>query len=161
MTRSLPILALLLALWPHFAAAPTPRPPEQIRAPYRPLVNPRLVVRICRFETRGEKNPWDAVGGYSEFGPCQIKLDTAREATGFTGSNRDLIDELFERAHYYGQRVADYCYRKGWTTNYDVAYCWKGGPRGRSGNDISRRFARRIVHQWEVDRLKKLWQSDL
>ena len=70
MTRSLPILALLLALWPHVATAPIPRPrpPEQIRTRegyYHPLVNPRLVVRICRAETNRD---FDAIGKVGEIG---------------------------------------------------------------------------------------------
>ncbi len=65
MIRAFLILAAYMAFSATFAAAPTPRPPEQIRAPYRPLVNPRLVVRICRQESNGDM---DAIGKATEIG---------------------------------------------------------------------------------------------
>ncbi len=161
------ILALLLALWPHFAAAPTPRarPPEQIRTRdgyYHPLVNPRLVVWICRAETNRD---FDAFGEkHGEIGACQIRLGSAREAVpSYMGSNQSLVEALFTNPYWWAQRLADKCFREGWRTAYQIAYCYNGGWRNRRGftnsNGQARRYAKKIASRWEADRLKLHWIS--
>ena len=87
MTRSLPILALLLALWPHFAAAPTTEPPiapaatitrseaHALAMKYgsRIVARPLLLDALCWEESHGDARAKSTAGA---LGACQILVTT-------------------------------------------------------------------------------------
>ena len=69
------------------------------------------------------------------------------------------MNDLFDNPYWWGQRIADHCYRKGWRTAYGVAFCYNGGPRAKRSKVSARRYARQIAEDHAERRLAMLWKG--
>lgn len=78
---------------------------------------------VCSYETRGEKDPDDAVGSSGELGACQILPGTARQV-GYKGKNRDLFDHQVNE--YWALVKLAACARK-YVTVRGLAWCYHRG----------------------------------
>jgi len=84
---------------------------------------------ICKWETRGERNPDKAPGAHGEIGRCQIKPGTAREA-GFRGDLKDLWEPAINRA--WALELLRQCRTKyGPRSEARLVWCYHKGPRAR------------------------------
>ena len=152
-------IALFLAL-PGVSMAPF-MPPARIayfRAPVVTRISPHLVITICRWETRGMPDRWNAIGRAGEIGACQIKPDTAREATKFKGTNPELIADIFKRSSWYAEKVLEKCLDWGWKNDsYDMPYCYNGGFRATRGRRSIHKYARQVSGDYATRTLARLW----
>ena len=152
MRALIPAVAVLAAvlLSPAVVVAPEATEPPRVQHPLTPI--------ICKFETRAERDPDDAVSRahHPALGRCQVKPDTAR-AVGYRGTNallmtdsttnRRIADRIIWRCskRYRAARVGPR-----WTAAYLTAYCYHAGFRGvlnakRRSRDYARNIALRVA----------------
>ena len=142
--------------------------PDYIRAPHLPipygLMFPPLDIRldaIKHMESGSIKQDGCMIGDYSEFGQYQIRLPTVREV--YKWKRAEVSDDEIKtmlcnprKAYWMAKKTIQYCRNRGRETDYQIAYCWNGGPRAKPG-DIdhdAHRYARQIASDLAVLRLK-------
>ncbi|KKM82469.1 hypothetical protein LCGC14_1319280 [marine sediment metagenome] len=100
---------------------------------------------ICAWETRGEADPDDAVGGDGELGRCQIKPPTAR-LLGYRGTNKALLSNGLLN-EYWADRMVKRCRAK-WKTpsDYLIFYCYNAGLRSKANRSRKAvRYAKQLL----------------
>lgn len=105
---------------------------------YMRAYNPRpwatemgLMVKVlCKYESRSEADPSDAMGEkYLDIGRCQNWVPTARRVSKWKGTNRGLMNDIFDRPEHYATLTLKECHRYGWKSPRNAAMCYYRGPR--------------------------------
>lgn len=130
-----------------------------------PIQTP-LMSAIERMESGSIKQDGCMIGDYSEFGQYQIRLPTVREV--YKWKRAEVSDDEIKtmlcnprKAYWMAKKTIQYCRDRGRKTDYQIAYCWNGGPRARPGNinHEAHRYARQIASDLAVVRLKLMMEE--
>lgn len=84
---------------------------------------------ICKYESRGSRDPEDEISQKGAVGYCQIRVSTARWL-GYRGKNWKLLRNR-DLNLFWANKVLNRCLARWHNTPYRIAFCYHAGERAK------------------------------